>query len=180
MYTTSPLAGFQPDILGERLTLDRLRAADGVDGVTKRLLLAAWSLEPDDLCDLILRAASDFPSDPAINVLWNLPCPSNDARLRWGRLVGDMIRITNRSDDRRTQDLLAKLHDLTACHRKTTIARGRIEAAPRLIACPTARIQSVWPICTASKAYRRSKEEIQESGRLFVRAGAGGASGQHR
>jgi tetratricopeptide (TPR) repeat protein len=109
----STLAGFQPDILGERLVLDRVRAADGVDGITTRLLLAAWSLEPDDLCDFILRVASDFSSDPAINVLCDLPCPSNDARARWGWLVGDMIRVANRSDDRRTQDLLAKLHDLT-------------------------------------------------------------------
>jgi tetratricopeptide (TPR) repeat protein len=108
----STLAGFQPDILGERLVLDRLHAGDGVDGITKRLLLAAWSLEPDDLCDFILRAASDFATDPAIDVLCDLPCPSNAARTKWGGLAGDMIRITNRSDDQRTQDLLAKLDNL--------------------------------------------------------------------
>jgi hypothetical protein len=103
------LAGFQPDILGERLVLDRLSTPNAVDGITRKLLLAAWNLEPDDLCDFILRAASDFPADPAIDVLCNLPVPSNEASAKWGWLVGDMIRTINRSDDRRTQELLAKL-----------------------------------------------------------------------
>jgi tetratricopeptide (TPR) repeat protein len=109
----STLAGFQPDIVGERLVLDRLQPAEGIDGITKRLLLAAWSLEPDDLCDFILRASSDFPSDPAIDVLCDLPCPSDSSRTRWGWLVGDMIRIANRSDHTRTRDLLGKLENLT-------------------------------------------------------------------
>ena len=108
----STLAGFQPDILGERLVLDRLQAGNGVDGTTKRLLLAAWSLEPGDLCDFIVRAASDFPTDLGIDLLCDLPCPSNRARTRWGWLVGDMIRIANRSDDRRARELLGKLDNL--------------------------------------------------------------------
>lgn len=130
----STLAGFQPDILGERLVLDRLQAGGGVDGVTKRLLLAGWALEPNDLCDFILRAASDFPSDPAIDILCDLPCPSDHARTRWGWLVGDMIRIANRSDDRRTRELLGKLDKLaranpTEANLQDALARAELHLA---------------------------------------------------
>jgi tetratricopeptide (TPR) repeat protein len=114
--TDTTLAGFQPDILGERFVLDRLRTASGLDGITKKLLLAAWSLEPDDLCDFILRAASDFPADPAIDALCDLPCRSSNARAKWGWLVGEMIRAINHSDDSRTQELLAKLNALAITH----------------------------------------------------------------
>ena len=51
------LAGLQPDILGERFLLDRLAAVSGVDGNIKRLVLAAWSLQPDDFCDFVVRTA---------------------------------------------------------------------------------------------------------------------------
>jgi tetratricopeptide (TPR) repeat protein len=103
--TEVTLAGFQPDMLGERVVLDRLRTGSGLDGITKRLLLTAWNLEPDDLCDFILRTASDFPSDHGIDILCDLPCGSEATRAKWGWLVGDLIRIANRSDDRRTQRL---------------------------------------------------------------------------
>jgi tetratricopeptide (TPR) repeat protein len=109
-------SGFQPDILGERFVLDRLSTAGGLHGITKKLLLAAWSLNPDDLCDFIIRAASDFPADPAIDVLCDLPCPSSDARAKWGWLVAGIVRAVNRSDDRRTQELLAKLKALAQTH----------------------------------------------------------------
>jgi hypothetical protein len=108
----STLAGFHPDILGERLVLNRLQRGNEVEGVTKRLLLEAWRLEPEDLCDFILRAASDFPTGPALDVLCDLPCESSEARTRWGWLVGDLVRSINRGDDRRTQQLLAKLETL--------------------------------------------------------------------
>ncbi|MGH9476856.1 MAG: tetratricopeptide repeat protein [Terriglobales bacterium] len=106
------LAGLQPDILGERLVLDRLGGASGPCGITRRLLSAAWGLRPDDLCDFILRAVSDFPADPAIDVLCDLLLPSNEARAKWGWLVGDMIQTMNRSGDRRTRELLDRLDTL--------------------------------------------------------------------
>jgi tetratricopeptide (TPR) repeat protein len=110
--TEATLAGFQPDILGERVVLDRLKIDSGVQGITQRLMLTAWGLEPDGLCEFILRAASDFPADPAIDILCDLPCQTEDARAKWGWLVGDLIRIANRSDDRRAQRLLLTLDTL--------------------------------------------------------------------
>jgi hypothetical protein len=42
-------AGLQPDILGERYLLDRLTAPGLASESARRLLLAAWSFQPDDL-----------------------------------------------------------------------------------------------------------------------------------
>ena len=114
--TETTLAGFQPDILGERLVLDRLRPDCGLDGVTRRLLLTAWDLAPDDLCDFILRAASDFPADRGIDILCALPCESEESRAKWGSLVGNLIRIANRSDDRRTRRLIETLGTMAATY----------------------------------------------------------------
>jgi tetratricopeptide (TPR) repeat protein len=107
--TEVTLAGFQPDILGEHVVLERLKTGSGLDGITRRLLFTAWNLEPDDLCGFILRAASDFPAHPGIDILCDLPCQSEETRAKWGRLVGDLIRVANRSDDPRTQRLLETL-----------------------------------------------------------------------
>lgn len=110
------LAGFQPDVLGERLVLDRLSIASALQGVTRRLLFAAWGLEPDDLCNFILRTIADFPADPAVDALCDLPLRSSEERARWGRLVGDIIQAMNRGDDHRTRDLLDRLGTLARSH----------------------------------------------------------------
>lgn len=110
------LAGLQPDILGERYVLDRLAGGGGISEGAKRLLGAAWSLQPDDLCDFVVRTASDFPTDAGLDALCDLPIASSEARGRWGRLVGDLVRVANRSGDRRTQRLLEALRELADRH----------------------------------------------------------------
>ena len=112
----SMLAGLQPDILGERFLLDRLKGGSGVDEKTKRLLVAVWTFQPDDLCDFVVRTASDFPGDTGLDALCDLPVESAEARGRWGRLVGDLVRVANRSTDRRTQRLLEALRELADEH----------------------------------------------------------------
>ncbi len=110
--TEATLVGFQPDILGERMILNRLKSPSGVDGVIRKLLTAAWQIQPNDLCDFILRVADDFPGDQEIVTLCDLPRESADARFRWGSLVGDLIRVVNRSDDPGTGKLLKELEAL--------------------------------------------------------------------
>lgn len=110
--TEATLAGFQPDILGERMILNRLKLAVGVDGSARKLLMTAWHIQPDDLCDFILRAADDFPGDCGIGSLCDLPRESAGTRLRWARLVGDLVRVVNRSDDPDICRLLGELKAL--------------------------------------------------------------------
>jgi tetratricopeptide (TPR) repeat protein len=110
--TEATLVGFQPDILGERMILNRLKPPSGVEGVVRKLLIAAWHIQPDDLCDFILRVADDFPGDQEIVTLCDLPRESADARFKWGWLVGDLIRVVNRSDDPGTGKLLKELEAL--------------------------------------------------------------------
>jgi tetratricopeptide (TPR) repeat protein len=114
--TEATLIGFQPDILGERMVLNRLKPPAGVDGVARKLLTAAWHIQPDDLCDFILRVADDFPGDQEIVTLCDLPCESANARFKWGWLVGDLIRVVNRSDDPGTAKLLKELEALALDH----------------------------------------------------------------
>ncbi len=107
------LAGLQPDILGERFVLDRLTAGGGASQVAKRLLAAAWRVQPDDLCEFVVRAASDFPGDAGLDALCALPLESPADRGRWGLLVGDLVRVANRSADTRAQRLLGELRNLS-------------------------------------------------------------------
>jgi tetratricopeptide (TPR) repeat protein len=110
--TDLTLSGLQPDILGERFILDRLAGDPGIVQNTKEIVAAAWVLQPDDLLDFVLRAASDFPADPGIDTLCDLSLDSPSARSRWGRLVGNLVLIAGRSDDKRSQRLLRNLRDL--------------------------------------------------------------------
>jgi tetratricopeptide (TPR) repeat protein len=111
------LPGLQPDVLGERFVLDRLTAAGGASRVARRLLLAAWKVAPDDLCAFVVRAASDYPDDEALDaILWDLPLESSDARRIWGVLAGDLVRVLNRSADPRSRRLLAVLRELSRVH----------------------------------------------------------------
>jgi tetratricopeptide (TPR) repeat protein len=117
--TMSPdaiLAGLQPDILGERFVLDRLSAVAGADANAKRLVQVAWTLQPEDLCDFIVRAASDFPGDAALDALCDLALDSGEARESWGRLVGELVHVANRSTDRTAKRLLAELRELADRH----------------------------------------------------------------
>jgi hypothetical protein len=97
--TEAILVGFRPDILGERMILNRLKPSPGDDGVARKLPKAAWHIQPDDVCDFILRVADDFPGDQEIVTLCDLPGESAAARFKRGWLVGDLIRVVNRSDD---------------------------------------------------------------------------------
>jgi tetratricopeptide (TPR) repeat protein len=119
------LAGLQPDMLGERFVLDRFAEGGGVGESAKRLLGAAWALQPDDLCDFVVRTASDFPTDVGLGALCELSLDSAEARGRWGRLVGDLVRVANRSTDRRTQGLLGALRELADRH----FAEGELQRA---------------------------------------------------
>ena len=112
----SILLGLQPDILGERFILDRLEAKGGFAESAKRLVQAAWAIQPEDFCDFVVRAASDFPDDPGLATLCDLPLPSAEARFRWGCLVGDLVRVANSSTDRITNRLLETLRDLADTH----------------------------------------------------------------
>ena len=118
-------AGLQPDILGERFLLDRLAGGAGVNECAKKLLAAAWTVQPDDLCDFVVRTASDFPNDAGLDALCDLSIDSAEARGRWGRLVGDLVRVANRSTDRRTQGLLKALRELAERHS----AEGELQRA---------------------------------------------------
>lgn len=109
-------AGLQPDILGERFVLDRLCGDPGIAQNTKQLLAAAWNLQPDDLLDFVLRAASDFPADPGIDLLSDLALDSVAERARWGRLVADLVLLAGSSHDARSRRLLQALRDLARDH----------------------------------------------------------------
>lgn len=108
------LPGLQPDILGERLVLDRLAAGGQAGSGTRRMLMGAWALQPDDLSDFIIRTASDFPGDTTLDVLCDLPRSSVESRELWGRLVGDLVRVANRSTDAMSQRLLGDLRKVAA------------------------------------------------------------------
>jgi len=106
------LAGLQPDILGERFVLDKIASRDSFDSSFKYLLLTAWSLQAAGLCDFIVRATSDFPEDSALTTLCNLPLDSPEMRIRWGKLVAELVRVTGSSNSALIQSLLSKLRKL--------------------------------------------------------------------
>lgn len=124
------VSGLQPDILGERFVLDRINDDSGFGKSTARLTLAAWVLQPDDFCEFVLRAASDFPGDTGLDTLCHMPLDSASARSRWGQLIGDLVRLTNRSADEGTRRLLHELRQLADKHQDEVglqTARARAE-----------------------------------------------------
>jgi serine/threonine protein kinase/tetratricopeptide (TPR) repeat protein len=107
--TSAPIAGLQPDILGERFVLDRL-SADGITGKNaRRLLLAAWSFQPNDVRVVAIRSAFDFKGDAGLWKLFDLPLDSSEARAEWGNMVGDLIAVRGRPPDDMSSQLLEKL-----------------------------------------------------------------------
>lgn len=106
------LPGLQPDVLGERLVLDRVVSGPASANSFRRLLVTAWSLQADDVCDFIIRAASDFPEDAALDTLCDLPLGHAGTHARWARLVADIVRVSKRSDSALSQRLLTKLRNL--------------------------------------------------------------------
>lgn len=93
------LAGFQPDILGERLVLDRL-SESGIAGQNARaLLLAAWSFQPRDVGVVALRCVFDFQGDPSIQTLFDLPLDTAESRRYWADMVADLLPHTGDGDD---------------------------------------------------------------------------------
>ena len=112
----SILAGLQPDILGERFVLDQLAVRGGFVESAKRLVRAAWAFQPDDFCDFVVRAASDFPGDAGLDTLCAVPLMSAEARGRWGRLVGDLVRVANSSTERITSELFETLREMANTH----------------------------------------------------------------
>jgi tetratricopeptide (TPR) repeat protein len=107
------LAGLQPDILGERFVLNRIAGLHPLDQSFRRLLLVAWAVQDADLCDFIVRATSDFPDDASLSTLCDLPLDSPETRVRWGRLVAELVRVTVKSDSAFSQSLIAKLRKLS-------------------------------------------------------------------
>jgi tetratricopeptide (TPR) repeat protein len=103
------LSGVQPDILGERFVLDRVATGRGDRDRTTKLVRTAWELQPGDLMDFVVRAASDFPGDSGVDALCELPLDSAKSRAAWGSLVGSLIVAADRSNDQRTQRLLRDL-----------------------------------------------------------------------
>ena len=66
--TNGRIAALEPDILGELFVLERLsgrplldRDPDLVAGETRKLLAAAWRLDPNATADFLFRAGADFP-----------------------------------------------------------------------------------------------------------------------
>lgn len=112
----SVFAALQPDILGERFVLDQLAVTARFAESAKRLVRAAWAFQPDDFCDFVVRAASDFPGDAGLVTLSDVPITSAEARGRWARLVGDLVRVANSSTERIAAGVLATLRELADTH----------------------------------------------------------------
>jgi tetratricopeptide (TPR) repeat protein len=100
----------------------------------KRLIEAAWSFQPDDFCDFVVRAASDFPGDVGLIALSDVPLSSAEARSRWGRLVADFVRVTNNSIERTACRLLAKLRELARTHPEEDQLRAAVARAELYLA----------------------------------------------
>jgi tetratricopeptide (TPR) repeat protein len=111
--TETSLAGLQPDILGERLVLNRIATLHALDQSVSKLLVLAWEVQPLGLSDFIVRTTSDFPDDPALAKLCDLPLGSKEKRFHWGRLVAELVRVTGTSKSVFTQSLIAKLRKLS-------------------------------------------------------------------
>jgi tetratricopeptide (TPR) repeat protein len=125
----SSLSGLQPDIIGERFVLDRIATLDPLDSTFKHLLLAAWLLQGAGLCDFIVRAASDFPEDPKLPTLCDLPLDTLQMRFRWGRLVAELVRVTSASDSPLCEPLLSKLRKLADSYESETGLRAECARA---------------------------------------------------
>ncbi len=108
----SILPGFQPDILGERLILNRLTST-ATSGVMLKLRDAAWGLQTLDLCAFVVRVAADFPDHPGLAILCDLALNSATDRVAWAYLVGNLIQIAARADDGLVTQLLDKLKGLS-------------------------------------------------------------------
>jgi len=112
------LAGLQPDILGERLVLDRL-SEQGIAGQNARaLLLAAWSFQPRDVVVVALRCVVDFQGDPAIQTLFDLPLNTAESRRYWADMVADLLPHTGNGDDTFAKQQLQKLIPIANSHRE--------------------------------------------------------------
>lgn len=125
----SVIPGIQPDILGERFVLDQLVVTGGFSDVVKRVVKAAWALQPDDFCDFVVRATSDFPDDAGLVTLCDVPLASPEARGRWGRLVGDLVCIASSSTERVMCGLLERLRELANGHAAETELRAAVASA---------------------------------------------------
>jgi tetratricopeptide (TPR) repeat protein len=84
------LSGLQPDILGERFILDKLSLAGIAGQNARRLQVAAWSWQPDDVRTVVLRCLLDFPGDPAVHTFFDLPIDTIEARRCWAEMVADL------------------------------------------------------------------------------------------
>jgi tetratricopeptide (TPR) repeat protein len=103
------VAGLQPDILGERFVLDRL-SEPGLAGLNaKRLLLAAWSLQPKDLRVVSVRCAFDFSEDPALYELFDLTLETAEARQVFADMVADLMGVAADCDAPFAQHQLRKV-----------------------------------------------------------------------
>ncbi|XZE44052.1 SMEK domain-containing protein [Pirellulaceae bacterium SH467] len=110
------LAGLQPDILGERLVLDRL-SESGIAGQNARaLLLAAWSFQPRDVGVVALRCVFDFQGDPSIQTLFDLPLDTAESRRYWADMVADLLPHTGDGDDTFAKKQLQKLTPIANSH----------------------------------------------------------------
>jgi tetratricopeptide (TPR) repeat protein len=110
--TDSLIPGLQPDLLGERFVLDRLAASGIIREATQRLVREAWALQPRDLCDFIVRAASDYPGDAGLAFVHELALDSVAACNAWSELAADLLRVANRSDEPQSQAVLSTLRNL--------------------------------------------------------------------
>jgi len=123
-------AGLQPDILGERLFLDRL-SATGVAGQTAtRLLLAAWAFQPEDVSVAVIRACIDYRGEHRLGLLFDLPIDSPESRFHWADMVGDLMAVTGQSSDELAASQFRKLVSISEEHpqeRRLQVSRARAE-----------------------------------------------------
>jgi tetratricopeptide (TPR) repeat protein len=105
------LAGLQPDILGERFVLNQMVETGNSGVAARRLLVEAWTLQPDSLRDFILRAATDFYDDEGIDSLLAQPS-RNGSSVHWARLAAGLIELARQSRDARAIRLRESLRKL--------------------------------------------------------------------
>ena len=67
------LPGLQPGVLGERFVLDRVADRGSLSGSFGRLLVAAWSLQANDLCAISLSARPPTFQRMPLDILCDLP-----------------------------------------------------------------------------------------------------------
>ena len=108
-------AGLQPDILGERFVLDSVSAKGNAGLNARKLLLAAWSLQPNDL-RVVVRSAFDFHGDQALYTFFDLPLDSSERRARWAEMVGDLVSFSGGIEDPLSRNQLQKLMPMADSH----------------------------------------------------------------